>query len=121
MKTKLNKLTTLGPLTLTCLAALTGHATIVFQDTFPYTPDGSILSNATWVAGAGNTLNKGVTASGLNAVISGVSNSSPRAYFTNGLAAFTFPSATSNFNQTTYYFPSNAPVAALYFSYNINV
>jgi hypothetical protein len=96
----------------------TAQATVVFQDSFNY-PDGT-LTNATWVAGAGNTLNNGVAISSDTVVISGNAASQPRAYFTNGLAGSTYAFA-PNFPSTIYVFSNSAPVAAIYYSFQITV
>lgn len=114
------------------LLALSAQATVVFQDNFNY-PNGSgeppgTLTNAFWVSGAGNSLNTGVSVINSNAVISTANASAPRAYFTNGLAGFSYPPGSiwiqtnlNSYQQTAYYFGTNTPVAAVYFSYTLNV
>src|SRR5580693_7645933 len=114
------------------LLALGAQAMVVFQDNFNY-PNGSgeppgTLTNAYWVSGAGSTLNTGVSVINSNAVISTANSSAPRAYFTNGLAAFSYLPGSifiqtnlNTYQQTAYYFGTNTPVAAVYFSYTLNV
>jgi hypothetical protein len=108
-----------GSLFVICLLGVSTQATILFQDNFNY-PDG-ILTNSTWVAGAGNTLNSAISVAGGTAQIAGSSTSDqPRAYFTNAPAGIPSAPGAPNFPNTTYFFPSNCPVAALYYSFTIN-
>jgi hypothetical protein len=129
MKMKLGRL---GSLLILVLATLGAQAAIVFQDNFPY-PSGPIGiasgggtngGGGIWVSGAGSTYGTtaDVSATGANALsILGSSTSDlPRVYFTNGLAGFSMPKVPLFTNQV-FYFPTNAPVAALYVSFNLNV
>lgn len=103
------------------LAASRVRADIVFQDTFDY-PNGT-LSNATWVAGAGNTLNNAILATNQNtAFIRGASSSDlPRAYFTNAPAGIPSASSAPNFPNTVFFFPTNNGITpALYYSFTLN-
>jgi len=117
MKTNLKSI---GTLLAIGLLAVSARATVIFQDNFDY-PDG-ILTNSTWVAGAGDELDGSVSVSSDTVVISEIVGeaSQPRAYFTNGLAGFVVTNVI-NFNTNAYYFGTNTPVAALYFSYSLNV
>ncbi len=121
MKTKLKILASLA---LLLLATHGARAFIVFQDNFSYASQpGQIdtVSGGVWVAGAGNTLTSDIYVSNNVAQISGTSPGDlPRAYFTNGLSGFTMTSA-PNFSNTVAFFPSNAPIAALYASFTLNV
>jgi hypothetical protein len=117
MKTNLIKI---GTLMAVCLMTFSARAFILFQDNFPYGP--GILSNAVWVAGAGNSLNTNIFAPGNNTATIGfgtTTSDQPRVYFTNGYSS-TIPAAV-NFPHTVYYFPSNSPAAALYSSFTINL
>ncbi len=116
MKSNLIKI---GNLLLFCLLASGARAFVVFQDNFNY-PAGA-LTNSTWVAGVGNTLNSTISANGSGAITIGygaTTSDQPRAYFTNGYAFI--PSA-PNFPNPTYYFPSNSPAVALYAGFTINL
>jgi Lamin Tail Domain/Immunoglobulin domain len=115
------------------LAAGAAEASILFQDNFNY-PQGPIgivsgsspttAGGGTWVSGAGSLYGTtpDVSASGANSVIFGGTSTGdlPRAYFTNGLAGLSMPNVPL-FTNTVYYFPSNAPVAALYVSFSLTV
>jgi Immunoglobulin domain/Family of unknown function (DUF5689) len=110
-----------------CLLAARSKAFVLLQDNFSY-PDG-ILTNSTWVAGAGNSLNGGVSVSSGSVIIQETGSSQPRAYFTNGVAGFEVTNqiwaggAGNSINKGTngYMFGTNTPVAAIYFSYLLNV
>jgi hypothetical protein len=103
------------------------RAFVVFQDNFNY-PNGT-LTNSTWVAGAGNTLNNGVSVLNGSVVIQETGSSQPRAYFTNGVPGFEItnqiwagPAGNSINNGTNgYNFGTNTPVAAIYAAYSLNV
>ncbi len=109
-----SKTTRLACLTMLALTALNARAIILFQDNFPYT-------DGTYLDGTGVWVLPGYTPAANQLYISGnavvwpgtLTGDTPRAFFTNGLPAYTL-AAVSNFNQTVYYFPSNAPVAAIY-------
>lgn len=101
--------------------SIRSRADIVFQDTFNY-PDGT-FSNATWVAGAGGTLNNAVFFTNQNtAFIRGATGSDlVRAYFTNAPAGIPSDVAAPNFNNTVYYFPTNNGITpTLYYSFTLN-
>ncbi len=117
MKSCLKKAITLLVL---CLLAATTRATVLFQDYFSY-PNGT-LSNATWVAGSGSTLNNGIyVTNGNSAIIRGASASDlARAYFTNGPDGSLTASSAPNFPNTVYLFPTNNSVAPiLYYSFTL--
>jgi hypothetical protein len=107
------------------LFTMSSRAFIIFQDNFNY-PDGA-LNNITWVPGAGNTLGAGVSVISDTVQISEGVNSQPRAYFTNGLAGSVVNtglwagSTLSYVGTNIYYFGTNTGVAALYFTYTLNV
>ena len=116
MKSSLIKI---GNILLFCLLACGAQAIVILQDNFNY-PAGA-LTNGTWVAGAGNSLNSTISANGSGAITIGygaTTSDQPRAYFTNGYASI--PSA-PNFPNPTYYFPSNSPAIALYAGFTINL
>jgi hypothetical protein len=108
----------LAPLLILSLLSLSARAIVVFQDNFNY-PNGT-LTNSTWVAEPGSTLASGVSVNNNSVQISGANNSAPRAYYTNGLANFVV-SNVFVFGTNCFYFPTNAPLAGVYFSYTINV
>lgn len=108
------------------LFALSARAIVVFEDNFSY-PDGT-LTNSTWISGAGNTLGSGVSVSGDAAVIQETVNSQPRAYFTNGVAGsfvtngvWSGTGVLNDYGTNLYYFGTNSGVAAIYFTYQLNV
>ncbi len=121
-----------------CLLGLSAKAIIVFQDNFNYTP-GTTLTNSLWVAGTGNTLpTTGILVSSTNSITigyNGTGSAQPRAYFTNGLAqyldtntiwigghgAYYSNNVAGGTGTNAYYFPSNAPVAAIYYSFTITM
>ena len=117
MKTTLK---TLGILFSLWLLAFSASALVIFQDNFDGYPDG-VLTNSTWQAGAGNTLNSGVSVSGGAVSINASGASQPRAYFTNGIAGFTVTNFNNGASNVVYYFGTNTPIAGLYFSYTLNV
>src|SRR6266436_5650096 len=121
MKTKLKLL---ASLTMLFLATYGARAFIVFQDNFSYGsqpgPIGAV-SGGVWVPGAGNTITSNIYVSNNLSQLAGTSPGDlPRAYFTNGLPGFTLTNA-PNFSNTVSFFPSNAPLAALYASFTLNV
>jgi Immunoglobulin I-set domain len=108
------------------LLTMSARAFIIFQDNFNY-PDGA-LDNITWQAGAGSALSSGVSVSSDTVQITDLGAiSQPRAYFTNGLAGSVITGGLWASNRLTYvgtniyYFGTNTGVAALYFSYTLNV
>jgi hypothetical protein len=109
------------------LLVFSARAFVVFQDNFNY-PNG-VLTNSTWVAGAGNTLNGGVSVLDDGVVIQETGSSQPRAYFTNGVPGFAITNQiwaggsgnSINNGTNAYYFGTNTPVAAIYFTYTLNV
>ena len=116
MKSSLIKI---GNILLFCLLACGAQAFVVFQDNFNY-PAGA-LTNGTWVAGAGNSLNSTILANGSGAITIGygaTTSDQPRAFFTNGFVST--PSA-PNFPNPVFYFPSNSPAIALYAGFTINL
>jgi hypothetical protein len=129
MKTKL---ILLGSIMTFFLASFGARAELLVQDNFPYSagPIGPASGgNGTggggnWVSGAGSLYGTtgDIVASGFNSLeIMGTGNSDlPRTYFTNGVLGLSIPLAPL-FTNTVYYFPSNAPAAALYASFTINV
>lgn len=100
------------------LLAFNTRAFVILQDNFSY-PNGT-LTNSTWVAGAGNALNSGVSAMNGSAVIQETGSSQPRAYFTNGVPGFVITNVI-NYGTNAYYFGTNTPVAAIYFTYTLTV
>ncbi len=129
MKAKLRILTCL---LLLFLGTAVSRAIVIFQDNFPYTGGPLATNIPTWIAPPGNNTatNTVISASGANTVILQEPAAAVQAWalFTNGLPGFsiTLPHAglgqgITNFIGTFYYFPSNAPVAALYASFTINV
>jgi hypothetical protein len=127
------KLRLIGSLMATFLAAYTAQAIILLQDDFPYAAgpivtESTAFPNGAWFAPVGDPTygtTADISASGANSLIfAGTSSTSdfPLAYFTNGLAGFSFKGgAVTNFSGNIFFFPSNAPVAAVYASFNINV
>lgn len=109
---------TLATLLLLSLLSLSARAFVIFSDSFNY-PNGE-LTNSTWVSEPGNTLNTGVSVNNNSVQIQPINSSAPRAYYTNGLANFVVSNVLV-FGTNCYYFPTNAPVAGIYFSYTINV
>jgi hypothetical protein len=123
MKPNLRKpLARIGCLLLLTLLTLNARAYIVLQDSFNY-PNGT-LTNTTadiWTAGPGDASGSiGITNNTL--IIPGNSGQDfPRSYFTSGIAGnvvgFTINAPVPAV--PVYFFPSNAPVAALYYSLNL--
>jgi hypothetical protein len=114
------------------MASFGAKGVILFQDNFPY-PQGPIGlesggnaggGGGIWVSGAGSTYGTtlDISATGINSLeIFGTSPGDlPRTYFTNGIVGLSYPQAPL-FTNTVYYFSSNAPVAALYASFNLEV
>jgi len=113
-----------GSLLLLTLLTFSAHALVVFQDPFNY-PNG-VLTNVSanvWSESPGDALGTAVTVNNDAAVLSGgstVTSDYPRTYFTNGISTNVVPASyVINAQAPVYYFPSNSPVAALYYSYSL--
>ena len=118
MKTKLS---TIGTLLVLGLMTFNARAIILFQDDFNSYGNGA-LTNSTWVAGFGNTLNAQISVNGGAALIAGFGSSAlPRAYFTNAPAGTPSAPGAPNFPNTFYYFPTNSPTLTLYYSFTLNI
>jgi hypothetical protein len=114
----------IGSLLLLTLLTFSARALVVFQDPFNYA--NGVLTNVSanvWSESPGDALGTAVTVNNNAAILSGgpsVTSDYPRTYFTNGIASNSVPASyVINAQAPVYYFPSNSPVAALYYSYSL--
>ncbi len=119
MKTFLTKT---GSLLLLMLLTFSARAYVLIQDNFNYA-NGNLtnVSDEIWSEGPGDSVGTAVTVANNAAFLSGgasVTSDYPRTYFTNGIATNVVGYVISA-PQPVYFFPSNAPVAALYYSYTL--